>query len=591
MRAELPVVSFLCLGLLVLLSPVWLHTRNAAVISLAAWLFCCNVIHGINALLWAGSVAIRSPVWCDVVTRVLLASQLALPGCALALARRLRRCAIGQEVSQKAHTFMQDLTFSLILPVLYIILHVIVQSHRFDIVEDFGCFASIDTSTVSIIVIWIPPLAICITTVGFAFLAVRGRLDSGLVVFSHMSDSPHLNIFAFLRPLITSLSVSLISFSITIFSIYARVTAIDGIEKWTIDTWSVVHAHVTEVSIVSPTDRIDLVRTEVEWWMIPACSFVFILITLTGLAHPPGSDSWRGYKVLAHWFRFTVLRQRLPDRLPLSSKDFRPQALRSEPSSPSLIAEVKSQQGDTWRPSQPTKVKLTPLTIPERPASTFELSTSPDDPFVKSTLDYVGSPTGREALALPHMSIPVPPAPRPSVQRKAVPPSSHDVPRSVSSSPQRRTSSPQKASRRESLLAGPWPRPPSTVVLPDSPRTPSPKSSSAMIAIQPPSPASSAHDHAASPKRPPSVMSATPSFASSTMTYGSFFDDSDTNDTPFQEHLADLALHPELAVPRHLQRVRSRDKLPRSFGPGSRRRNGSDGLSGGIYMTVVKETV
>ena len=113
-----------------------------------------------------------------------------------------------------------------------------------------------------------------------------------------------------------------------------------------------------------------------------------------------------------------------------------------------------------------------------------------------------------------------------------------------------------------------------------------------MIAIQPPSPAPSVHDHTpSSAARPPSVMSATPSFALSAMTYGSFFDDSDTRDAPFQEHLADLALRPELAVPKHLQRMRSRDVLPRSFSPSLRRRDGSDGFAGGIYMTVVKETV
>lgn len=103
-----------------------------------------------------------------------------------------------------------------------------------------------------------------------------------------------------------------------------------------------------------------------------------------------------------------------------------------------------------------------------------------------------------------------------------------------------------------------------------------------MIAIQPPSPAASAQDHVEEPSRPPSMMS--------TMTYGSFFDDSETHDLPFQQHLADLAMSPELAMPRHLRRVRSRDLLPRSLSPISRRRNGSDGLSGGIYMTVVKET-
>ena len=55
-------------------------------------------------------------------TRVLLAAQMGLPGCALVLARRLRRCAIGQEVAQKAYTLMQDLTFCLIIPLAYIIL-------------------------------------------------------------------------------------------------------------------------------------------------------------------------------------------------------------------------------------------------------------------------------------------------------------------------------------------------------------------------------------------------------------------------------------------------------------------------------------
>ena len=57
-----------------------------------------------------------------IVTRVLLAAQVALPGCALALSRKLRQCAIGQEVTQRAHTYMQDLTFCLIIPLAYILL-------------------------------------------------------------------------------------------------------------------------------------------------------------------------------------------------------------------------------------------------------------------------------------------------------------------------------------------------------------------------------------------------------------------------------------------------------------------------------------
>lgn len=473
---------------------------------------------------------------------------------------------------------------------------VIVQPHRFDIVQDFGCFASIDTSTVSIILIWLPPLIVCITSIGFAFLAIRARLESGLVFFSHMSDSPTSSIFAFLRPLLTSLLMTFVSFSVTIFSVYARVSTIGGIQEWTIDTWAGVHAHITEVFIVPPTAHLDFVRTEAEWWVIPVYCFVFVLITLTGLAYPMGCDSWRGYKILSDRFRLTFLHRPLPSGLPRSSKDFGGQVLRSVPPSPILIGAIKDIEEDVWRPSTPPKAKLTPLIIPDRPVSTFELSVSPEDPFIKSTLDYVGSPTGREALALPHLSIPIPPMPRPPAQYKPVtPPSSHSS-RAATPSPPRRMPSPPKAARPDSLLSAPWPRPPSTVIIPESPRTPSPKST-AKIAIQPPSPTPSADGHIQpSPyPRPPSVMSAAPSFTSSTITYGSFFDDSETRDAPFQEHLADLALGPQRAIPKHL-RARSRDllPLPRALSVSSRRRNGgsgSDSLSGGIYMTVVKETV
>nr|WCD39438.1 Ste3-1 [Ganoderma boninense] len=602
MRTDLPVVSFLCTGLIVLFSPVWLHTRNAALISLAAWLLCCSLIHGINALLWSGNSAVHVPVWCDIVTRVLLASQLALPGCALALAQRLRRCTIGQEASQKAHSQMQDLTFSLIIPVLYVVLHVIVQPHRFDIVQDFGCFASIDTSTVSIIVIWFPPLVICITTIGFAFLAIRARLKSGLAFFSHISDSPTSSVFAFLRPLVTSLFMAFISLFITIFSIYARVTTIGGIQEWTIETWADVHAHITEIFIVPPTAHLDSVRTEAEWWVIPVYCFVLILITATGLAYPTGCDSWRAYKFLSDRFRFTILRRPRLGSLPRSSKDFGGQVLHSGPPSPILIGASKDIEASVWHPSAPPKAKLAPLIIPERPVSAFDLSVSPEDPFVKSTLDYVVSPTGREALALPHMSIPVLPMPRPPAQYKPVTPPSSRSSRSTTPSSPRRIPSPPKAARPDSLLSAPWPRPPSTVIIPESPRTSSPKATAtvtAKIAVQPPSPTPSADGgqiRIQPSPRPPSVMSATPSFASSTITYGSFFDDSEARDAPFQEHLADLALGPQPAIPKHL-RARSRDllPLPRTMSVSSRKRNvnggsGSDGLSGGIYMTVVKET-
>ncbi|KAI0694922.1 pheromone A receptor-domain-containing protein [Cerioporus squamosus] len=585
MRTELPVVSFLCMGLLLILSPAFLHSRNVALISLAAWLVLCNLVHGVNALLWSGNDNVHVPAWCDIMTRVLLAAQMALPGCALALARKLRQCAIGQEVTQRAHTYMQDLTFCLIIPLAYIVLHVIVQPHRFDIIADFGCSASIYTSSVSLIVIWIPPLIICSTTFGFAFLAIRARLDSGLVFFSHMRDSPRLNIFAFIRPLVTSCLIAAISYATTIYAMYARISAVGGLQTWSTETWSDVHAHMSEIFTVPTDSGIDRVRTEVEWWVVPASSFVLIAMTVIGLVCRATDDSSRGYQVLSRWFRTTILRRPVRDPLVFSSDSFPPQTLSSTPSSPTLVGDAKSLASeDVWNPmgAGTAKLKLSNLSklaIPERPQSSSSSCASPehDDAFVQSTLHYIESPTGREALGLPA----IPPAlysPPPRKVGASSPPSTFPPPPSVSKDTDK--------ARPGSILSAPWPRPPSTV--PTSSRTPSPKSSVNPINVQPPSPTP-----APASERPTSVLSLTTSMASSTISmsaYGSIYDDFEPHVVPFQDHLSDSGgAGPGLAVPRHVRKMRSRDVLPRGLSTGSRRtrRQGSDG----IYMTVVKETV
>ncbi|KAI0702603.1 STE3-domain-containing protein [Earliella scabrosa] len=605
MRIELPTVSFLCLGLLLLLSPVFLHSRNLAVISLVAWLVFCNLISGINAVVWAGNVHNHAPVWCDITTRVLLAAQMGLPGCALVLARRLRRCAIGQEVAQKAYTLMQDLTFCLIIPLVYVILHVIVQPHRFDIVADFGCAPSIYTSSVSIILIWIPPLVICIATLAYAFLAIRGRLDGSLVFFSHMQDSPRLNIFAFIRPLLTAISIAVIALTATVFALYARTTAVGGLNTWSVDSWNAVHAHMTEVFVVPSTSRLDFVRIEVEWWVAPASSFVLIAMTMLGLVCRATDDSSRGYQVLMRWFRTTLLRQPLPDPLVrTSSKGFRPQVISSTPSSPTLVGDRKSLFDDVWTPPvAPAKAKLSQLTrlaIPETPQSqssaSFYVSPDRDDPFVKSTLTYIESPTGREALGLPPLppALYSPPPQRPDRAPSAAPPAAPVAP--TASAPKVESEHMITPARPDSILTAPWPQPPSSV--PSSPRTPSPKTSVAPINVHPPSPTpifASSHGY----ERPASVMSIPTSLASSTLSmgaygpYGSYWEDVEPHVVPFQASAADTdTLGPGLVVPKHIRKMRSRDVLlPRSLSARERRRQGSNELSGGIYMTVVKETV
>ncbi|THH28190.1 hypothetical protein EUX98_g5992 [Antrodiella citrinella] len=72
MRIELPVLSFLCVALITLLSPLHWKSRNVAVLSTIIWLFVANLIQGINSAIWLRDATARYPVWCDICSAVIL---------------------------------------------------------------------------------------------------------------------------------------------------------------------------------------------------------------------------------------------------------------------------------------------------------------------------------------------------------------------------------------------------------------------------------------------------------------------------------------------------------------------------------------
>lgn len=66
MGVELPIFSFLSALLLTLILPAPIHYYSIPSASVIAWLFFCNLIHGINSVLWFGNQAVHAPVWCDI---------------------------------------------------------------------------------------------------------------------------------------------------------------------------------------------------------------------------------------------------------------------------------------------------------------------------------------------------------------------------------------------------------------------------------------------------------------------------------------------------------------------------------------------
>jgi pheromone a factor receptor len=62
MRAELPVLSFLCAGLLVTILPMHIRRFNPSFLVIIAWLFVGNVIRGFSAT----NADVHAPAYCDI---------------------------------------------------------------------------------------------------------------------------------------------------------------------------------------------------------------------------------------------------------------------------------------------------------------------------------------------------------------------------------------------------------------------------------------------------------------------------------------------------------------------------------------------
>ncbi|KAJ6542963.1 GPCR fungal pheromone mating factor, partial [Mycena capillaripes] len=139
------------------------------------WLLLGNTVHAVNALVWASNTETRIPIWCDIVTKLLVGATIALPGVCLCSARYLELLSSSRKIypntySKRIHTLL-DVALCYVLPLLYMTLHFAVQDHRFDLVQNFGCSASIHRSTPAVLIMIIPPLILCSISLALCMLS------------------------------------------------------------------------------------------------------------------------------------------------------------------------------------------------------------------------------------------------------------------------------------------------------------------------------------------------------------------------------------------------------------------------------------
>lgn len=178
----------------------------------------------------------------------------------------------------------------------------IVQGHRFDIIEEYGCRPTTYISIPGILIVYVPPLIMAVATLVFAALALRHFLKRRVTFAMHLAASNSaLNTSRYLRLMMMALAEMFTSIALTVYTLWVTLVGVP-IRPWT--TWDDVHSDWLRIdsyyTIATPPI---LVKSYYGlWWVIPASTFMFVAFFAFG------KEAVDEYKKCLLWVASTIFR-------------------------------------------------------------------------------------------------------------------------------------------------------------------------------------------------------------------------------------------------------------------------------------------
>ncbi|WVF70103.1 hypothetical protein IAT40_004891 [Kwoniella sp. CBS 6097] len=244
-------IVFTGIGALLLLMPLPLQwrARNSGTLLLITWLFLGNLLVFINCIVWWDSYSNPAPIWCDIVSKILVGLPVGISASSLCITRRLVMIASSSTVAisqtKKRRALFIDLFLGVILPMLVMALHYTAQPHRFDIFEGYGCQISTRPSVASVfaVTLWTPVITIIAAIYGIVAikLFLSRRLQFQTILKSSRSglDNRH-----YIRLLALASVDIVIGLPFTLFGLVKDIQ-----QRMSYPSWQWVHANWSRVDI------------------------------------------------------------------------------------------------------------------------------------------------------------------------------------------------------------------------------------------------------------------------------------------------------------------------------------------------------
>lgn len=167
----LPLLSIL--SIIIVIVPLMLHAKNNNLPAslILCWFILLNTFNIVNAFLWPNDDV--DSWWdgaglCDIESKVMIASYVAVPGALLCVFRSLARvldtscAAIVPSKSQRWRNRGMEILFCVVVPVVAMADHVVYQKSRYMIFSISGCVNDFDESPMSFALSFIWPPVLCL---------------------------------------------------------------------------------------------------------------------------------------------------------------------------------------------------------------------------------------------------------------------------------------------------------------------------------------------------------------------------------------------------------------------------------------------
>ncbi|KAI0061268.1 STE3-like pheromone receptor [Artomyces pyxidatus] len=272
--------AFAFVGFVMSVIPVYWHV-GAGNVGTSLYMFwsalgCLNMF--INSRIWNGNVKNSAPVWCDISTRVILAGNVAMPATVLCITRQLYMVTgliSGTLVNKRREVYI-DLAVGLGIPILEVLLSCIVQDHRFDLLEDVGCWYAIANTPPAYPLLYTWPIVIGLVSSAFGISALYRFFLHRRELRSLLTNSKHSD-GRYIRLTILVSAHTLIILPLATYNLYNDAKTM---LPWT--GWQRIHADVSAVSVYPAAvwKRDFLIRFyyEVSRWSTVLCAYLFFAL-------------------------------------------------------------------------------------------------------------------------------------------------------------------------------------------------------------------------------------------------------------------------------------------------------------------------